>query len=99
MLTDFQMPGTDSFTLAETIRKDPASASSTVVTLVSSGWPNDADRCRELGIAASIPKPIKSSELRAAILSALSVRVAARNKAVLDSLHLPRDVLERTGTQ
>ena len=71
MLTDFQMPDADGFTLAEAIKKDPAIAGATVVMLTSAGQPGDAARCRELGIAAYLPKPIRRSELRGAILLAL----------------------------
>ena len=42
--------------------------------LTSAGRPGDAARCRELGIAAYLTKPIKRSELRDAILLALGVR-------------------------
>src|SRR6185295_12308493 len=44
----------------------------------SAGRPGDAVRCRELGIAAYLPKPIRQSELRSAIVSALGVRPAER---------------------
>ena len=71
MLTDVQMPDADGFTLAEAIKNDPAIAGATVVMLTSAGQPGDAARCRELGVAAYLPKPIKRSELRGAILLAL----------------------------
>jgi signal transduction histidine kinase/DNA-binding response OmpR family regulator len=72
VLTDVQMPGADGFALAEVIKKDPASAGATVVMLTSAGQPGDAARCRELGIAAYLTKPIRRSELRGVILLALS---------------------------
>ena len=75
VLTDVQMPDADGFTLAEAIKKDPAIAGATVVMLTSAGQPGDAARCRELGIAAYLTKPIKRSELRGAILLALGGRV------------------------
>ena len=75
MLTDFQMPDADGFTLAAAIKSDPAIAGATVVMLTSAGQPGDAARCRELGVAAYLSKPIRRSELRSAILSALQVPV------------------------
>ena len=60
------MPEIDGFTLAEAIKNDPAIAGATIVMLTSAGQPGDAARCRELGIAAYLPKPIKRSELHAA---------------------------------
>ncbi len=81
VLTDVQMPDVDGFTLAEAIKKDPAIAGATVVMLTSAGQPGDAARCRELGVAAYLPKPIKRSELRGAILLALSGQSAERDSA------------------
>ncbi|MEO8260095.1 MAG: response regulator [Acidobacteriota bacterium] len=72
VLADVQMPGADGFTLAAAIKEDAALAGATVVMLTSAGQPGDAARCRRLGIAAYLSKPIKRSELRAAILQALS---------------------------
>jgi two-component system sensor histidine kinase/response regulator len=71
VLVDVQMPDADGFTLAEAIKADPALADTIVVMLTSGGQPGDAVRCRELNIAAYLAKPIKRSDLRAAILSAL----------------------------
>jgi two-component system, sensor histidine kinase and response regulator len=83
VLTDVQMPDMDGFTLAEAIKKDPATAGAAVVMLTSAGQPGDAARCRELGVAAYLPKPIKSSELRETILLALAGQPAERNRPVL----------------
>jgi two-component system sensor histidine kinase/response regulator len=71
VLADVQMPDADGFTLAAAIKADPAIADATVVVLTSGGQPGDAVRCRELNIAAYLAKPIKRSDLRAAILLAL----------------------------
>jgi PAS domain S-box-containing protein len=72
VLTDYQMPDADGFTLAEKIKNDPAIAGATVVMLTSAGRLGDAARCRQFGIAAYLPKPIKRSDLHAAILLALA---------------------------
>jgi two-component system, sensor histidine kinase and response regulator len=61
LLTDVQMPVMDGFTLTEAIKKDAAIAGVIVVMLTSAGRPGDAARCRELGVAAYISKPIRRS--------------------------------------
>jgi len=77
VVTNFQIPDADGFILAEAIKKDPAIAGATVVMLASAGQRGDAARCRELGIAAYLSKPIKRSELRSAIQLALGVQAAS----------------------
>jgi signal transduction histidine kinase/DNA-binding response OmpR family regulator len=96
VLTDFQMPDTDGFTLAEAIKKDEAIASATVVLLTSGGRPGDAARCRELGIAAYLTKPIKRSDLHGAILRALSSQSSERDRLALVTRHSLREA-RRTG--
>jgi signal transduction histidine kinase/CheY-like chemotaxis protein len=83
VLTDVQMPGTDGFSLAEAIQKDPALTAASVVLLTSAGQPGDAARCRELGVAAYLPKPVKPFDLRATILLALGGRSAPRDRPAL----------------
>jgi two-component system sensor histidine kinase/response regulator len=70
VLLDYLMPEMDGFEVAEEIQKDPHLADATIIML-SSGRSADAlARCRELGIAAYLYKPIRQSELLRAILSA-----------------------------
>ena len=85
------MPDADGFTLAEAIKKDPAIAGATVVMLTSAGQPGDAARCRELGVAAYLTKPIKRSELRGAILLALGGQPAERDRPALVTRHSLRE--------
>jgi two-component system sensor histidine kinase/response regulator len=91
VLTDVQMPDADGFTLVEAIKQDPAIAGATVVMLTSGGRPGDAARCRELGIAAYLPKPIKRPELRSAVLLALSRRSAERDRPAMVTRHSLRE--------
>jgi signal transduction histidine kinase/DNA-binding response OmpR family regulator len=95
VLTDFQMPVTDGFTLAEAIKKDPAIAGAAIVMLTSAGQPGDAARCRELGVAAYLTKPIKRSELRAAILLALGRPTAERERPALVTRHSLREARQK----
>jgi two-component system, sensor histidine kinase and response regulator len=66
-LLDFHMPQTDGFMLAAEIRRRPELAGLKIVMLTSADQRRGAARCRELGVAAYLTKPIKKSELLAAI--------------------------------
>lgn len=90
-LTDVQMPVTDGFSLVDAIKKDPAIARVTVVMLTSTGQPGDAARCRELGIAAYLPKPVKPLDLRDTILLALAGGSAATDRPALVTRNLLRE--------
>ena len=71
VLTDMHMPKMDGFTLIEQIRHHSALSTPTIMMLTSAGHRGDAARCRELGVAAYLLKPIRQSELREAIARAL----------------------------
>jgi signal transduction histidine kinase/CheY-like chemotaxis protein len=67
ILLDAQMPKLDGFTVAKAIKQDPNHSESVIIMLTSIGRRGDAERCRELGINAYLPKPIRHSELLEAI--------------------------------
>ena len=91
VIADVQMPDADGFALAEAIKKDPSIAGTTIVMLTSAGQPGDAARCRALGVAAYLSKPIKRSELRDAIASALGLESAERDRPSLVTRHSLRE--------
>jgi two-component system sensor histidine kinase/response regulator len=72
MLLDMQMPDMDGFQVAEHLQAHPDLKVSSVMMLTSEGRRGDADRCRQLGIAAYLHKPMIQSELFEAITIALS---------------------------
>jgi CheY-like chemotaxis protein/anti-sigma regulatory factor (Ser/Thr protein kinase) len=74
ILTDMHMPKMDGFSLVERIRQRPELATATIMMLTSAGHRGDADRCRELGVAAYLLKPIRQSELREAVAQVLGAR-------------------------
>jgi signal transduction histidine kinase/CheY-like chemotaxis protein len=74
VLTDSHMPGMSGFDLAERIQKDAGLARTAILMLTSDQQRDDASRCRELGIAAYLVKPVRQTELYKAILSALNLR-------------------------
>jgi two-component system, sensor histidine kinase and response regulator len=61
----------DGFDLVEEIRKRPQLSDTIIVMLTSAGQRGDAARCRQLGVAAYLTKPIGESELLDAILRVL----------------------------
>ena len=71
LIVDCHMPETDGFMLVEEIRKSPALAGLVTVMLTSGGQRGDGQRCKQLGIAAYLIKPILQSELLEALLLAL----------------------------
>jgi PAS domain S-box-containing protein len=71
ILTDMHMPHMDGFALVEHSRRTPELSAVTVMMLSSAGHRGDAERCRELGIAAYLYKPIRKQELLSSILASL----------------------------
>jgi two-component system, sensor histidine kinase and response regulator len=83
VLLDAHMPALDGFALAEQIKQHPDLAQSTIMMLTSGGQRGDAARCRELGIAAYLTKPISQGELWEAILQALGKPATAKPASVV----------------
>jgi two-component system sensor histidine kinase/response regulator len=80
---DGRMPEMDGFTLAEWIKRDPELAAMALILLSSSGQMGDGARCRQVGIAAYLMKPIQQSELMDAILAAMVGREVAEPPALV----------------
>src|SRR5439155_15401948 len=76
VLVDVQMPGMDGYMLAERIRQHPEIAGSTLLVLSSSTQSGEFTRRQELGISASLNKPIKQADLWKAIMQALGMPLA-----------------------
>jgi signal transduction histidine kinase/DNA-binding response OmpR family regulator len=77
ILLDSQMPEMDGFEVSSRVCQDPRHASATVMMLTSSDRAGDGARCRELGLAAYLVKPVQRAELLFAIRKALG---ATRSK-------------------
>jgi two-component system, sensor histidine kinase and response regulator len=71
VLTDLHMPGMDGFELVERIRQRPELSTATILMLTSAGHRGDVERCKQLGIAGYLLKPIRQSEMREAIARVL----------------------------
>jgi signal transduction histidine kinase/CheY-like chemotaxis protein len=68
VLMDIQMPGMDGFEVVKRMREKRLAGSIQIIVLTSAGRKGDGKRCRDLGIAAYLRKPVPSSELLEAIL-------------------------------
>jgi CheY-like chemotaxis protein len=91
LLVDAQMPDTDGFTLVERIRQQADLGKLTIMMLTSGGQAGDAARCRELGIAAYLVKPIVESQLLEAVLNVLGRRAQQGQPAPLVTRHSLRE--------
>jgi len=72
VIIDAHMPQMDGFALAERITSLPRHEDTPIIMLTSAGQAGDSRRCRELGIAAYLNKPVSQAELIDAIGAALS---------------------------
>ncbi len=84
VILDAMMPGMDGFTLVDRIRSEPAAlaAGPTLMMLSSANRREDAARCRALGVASYLAKPVRQSTLFDAILSALETTSGVAHPAV-----------------
>ena len=78
ILTDAQMPNIDGFMLIEEIRSSPSLSQIAIMMLTSVDHYSDAERCRELGIASFLTKPIRQAELKNAMLQVIEKGLVKR---------------------
>lgn len=91
VLLDANMEDMDGFAVAEQISKNPKLAGSTIILLTSDGNRGDAARCRELGVAAYLTKPISQSDLLDAIVMSLGMAAVDRRSRPLVTRHTVRE--------
>jgi len=92
ILLDAQMPEMDGFALAECIKRNPDWKTATIMMLSSAGQRGDAKRCRDLGVAAYLTKPVRQDELLDAILTALGTRPTKETSPALVTRHSLREI-------
>jgi CheY-like chemotaxis protein len=88
VLLDAMMPEMDGFDLAQEIQRHPELTGAVLMMLSSANQPEDAARCRAMGIVTYLTKPIKQSELLEAILKVQGTPSPVEIFC-LDSPHLP----------
>ncbi|MGH9328691.1 MAG: response regulator [Terriglobia bacterium] len=71
IITDVHMPDMDGFELVEQIRQNLGFSDATLIMLTSGGQRGDCARCRELGVAVYLTKPVGAAELQRAVLHAI----------------------------
>jgi len=92
ILLDAEMPGTDGFEVATRINQHPGHSGATLMMLNADDQRNDKARCRELGIAACLTKPIAPSELFDALAGSLGIgaRLQTATLSAASTLHEQR---------
>lgn len=80
VLLDVQMPEMDGFVVAQTIKNTPQLSGALVMMLSSAGQNGQLARCRENGLDLYLVKPVRQSELLAAIRSVLGKRQAQKQR-------------------
>ena len=93
VLLDANMPMMDGFQVAERIQTMPEAAGTVMMMLSSSGQYSDGTRCRHLGMASYMVKPVASAELLKEIVQVLSsasqARAAVAPAAAAPASHAP----------
>ncbi len=87
-LLDVQMPDMDGFELAQVIQQG-CTGVMPIMMITSQGQRGDGERCRELGLAAYLTKPITQSDLLNAIMT--TVGEPAQSAGVLVTRHSLRE--------
>ncbi len=92
LLLDSQMPGMEGFEMVEHLKRELDISDMTIMMLTSDRRSNDIARCKELGIAAYLVKPVKGSELFEAITAAIGKRKGVHEEVAVTKPALPEDL-------
>jgi PAS domain S-box-containing protein len=95
LILDGQMPEMDGFELAARIQAEPRLAGIPRIMLSSGVTGGDAERCRELGIAAHFSKPCAQHELHASLCAVLGASSRKTGVPVPSAPPLPHESAHR----
>jgi len=87
IMVDRWMPEMDGFTLVQRLRESQLARGSALLMLTSAGQRGDAARCRDLGIAVYLTKPISRSQLISGIQAALGAKKPSSTPKSLVTRH------------
>jgi two-component system sensor histidine kinase/response regulator len=86
IILDFHMPDVDGLVLAKMIHEMPASNTIPMVMMTSfTDVAGDRERLRERGIVVCLTKPVKASQFRDALLSALGAQAPVASADIVES--------------
>ncbi|HYC53141.1 MAG TPA: response regulator [Gemmatimonadaceae bacterium] len=91
VVSDVQMPERDGFSLAEELRNASELQETRIMLLTSAGQRGDGERCRKLGVAAYLQKPVTRVELLDAAAAAVADPKAKRRPSLIT-----RHIIEET---
>jgi two-component system sensor histidine kinase/response regulator len=80
LLVDCHMPDMNGFMLVEAIRRSTFQPMAATIMLASGGQIEDGRRCRELGIAAYLTKPVMHTQLQETMVRALGLRTSSTKR-------------------
>ncbi len=95
LITDTNMPEMDGFELVEQVKQNPLFPKMTTVVLSSVGQRGDALRCRQLGVAAYLTKPVGELELMETLQQTLGRENSPEHSAPLVTRHSQNEGKER----
>ncbi|MFC2166601.1 response regulator [Acidobacteriota bacterium] len=81
VLLDMQMPGMDGEALCQTIKTDATLKETVLVMLTSMGQRGDSQKMQEIGVAAYLIKPVRTSSLYDVIVEVMVEEIYDKNTA------------------
>ena len=82
IIMDYHMPDMDGLQLAERMKEFPGVVASSIMMLTSGGQAGDVARCRELGLAAYVTKPLSQRALYETVAQVIGAGAAAQGLVV-----------------
>jgi len=95
VIIDMQMPEMDGEMLGRAIKADPTISDTVMVMMTSIGLRGDAERCKEIGFAAYLTKPIRQSRLYDALIEIMSKATTPERSKPVASLVTKHSLKEK----